>query len=491
MSDLLFWLVVGGGALIALIAIGWFLLGSSADEVMSGSDVGMDQIEWDEPSPSGTIIASRPPDYGEKLPPPGDNVTLSAGEEGSPESAGPAEVAASAPEPASPVAIEPPSLEPAPGWTRPPSLGPASRLPAANDGPRIPDFGSGAGGAGAAPGAAVLPALDPREYRVWFGTNRAPKDPDDLSKGFSGERGDTVQHGHCDVYVPRSHKRGSTGSSLWVRIVTWTDDRLKINRIAALAEADYWSAVAAQIAAAPKEERHALIYIHGYKNSFDDAAIRAAQIGFDLGVRGAMAFFSWPSRGALDDYSTDEDSIQASEKEIATFIASFKKKTRATKVHIIAHSMGNRGLLRAVNEIVHMAAAEPGEDQLFGEIILAAADIDAKNFRDYSPAYGKVAAGTTLYVSERDKAVGFSSWKHGGYPRIGYAPPIQIFPEIETVTVSELDLDFLGHGYVAEALPVIEDMRELFYYGRRAAGRTGRLDQRQDEQGRTYWAVRA
>ena len=42
------------------------------------------------------------------------------------------------------------------------------------------------------------------------------------------------------------------------------------------------------------EEPHALLYLHGYNTSFEEAAIRAAQIGFDLKVPGATAFFSWP-----------------------------------------------------------------------------------------------------------------------------------------------------------------------------------------------------
>lgn len=452
MSGIVQWLLIGVVILIALIVAGrlMFVVGASADDVTASVDGGMDDVVVDEVEAEPEVWIGADPPADMSRPP---------DESGQWEKAGP------------------------------------------------PDADSGPDGGYAGPedvneldfGPPPLAVLDPREYRVWFGTNRAPNDPADLSKGFSGERGAEegpeekvrVYHGYCDVLVPKAHKTGSTGDSTWwSRLVTGVDDRLKLNRTAVLEDAAYWQAVAAQIAAARPGSRDALIYIHGYKNSFEDAAIKAAQIGFDLGIAGAMAFFSWPSRGALDDYSTDEDSILGSEKEIAAFIADFAEKSGAPKVHILAHSMGNRGLLRAVNEIVHGAAKR--ENCRFGEVILAAADVDAKNFRDYSPAYGEVAAGTTLYVSAKDKAVGFSSWKHGGYPRIGYSPPIQIFPRIETVCVDELDMDFLGHGYIAAARPVLEDIGELIRNGARAAQRTGhRLDQRQDEKGRTYWAVRA
>jgi len=39
----------------------------------------------------------------------------------------------------------------------------------------------------------------------------------------------------------------------------------------------------------------------------------------------------------------------------------------------------------------------------FGQVILAAADVDADVFRQLSAAYAEVASRTTLYVSKRDQ----------------------------------------------------------------------------------------
>jgi esterase/lipase superfamily enzyme len=41
-------------------------------------------------------------------------------------------------------------------------------------------------------------------------------------------------------------------------------------------------------------KRRALLYIHGYNTTFQGAAIRAAQIGFDLGISGITAFSAGP-----------------------------------------------------------------------------------------------------------------------------------------------------------------------------------------------------
>jgi esterase/lipase superfamily enzyme len=37
--------------------------------------------------------------------------------------------------------------------------------------------------------------------------------------------------------------------------------------------------------------------VHGYNVSFDDAALRTAQLAYDLTFDCPAAFFSWPSKG--------------------------------------------------------------------------------------------------------------------------------------------------------------------------------------------------
>ena len=144
------------------------------------------------------------------------------------------------------------------------------------------------------PGSVVAEApeaADNAEYLVWYGTNRRQNDPGDASKGYSGARDPVVHYGSCRVFVPKSHKIGSTGSPWWKRLVTLTDDRLRLLGISELEQRAYWSGVDAHLAAVGAEERNALIFVHGYNVSFEDAALRAAQIGFDLSIKGAMAFF--------------------------------------------------------------------------------------------------------------------------------------------------------------------------------------------------------
>jgi esterase/lipase superfamily enzyme len=289
------------------------------------------------------------------------------------------------------------------------------------------------------------------------------------------------------VFIPKSHKIGSIGSPWWKRLLTLTDDRLKLLGISELERSAYWEAISAQIAAVEAAERDALIFVHGYNVSFEAAALRAAQIGFDLSIKGVMAFFSWPSHGSLDGYTADEATIEASEGVIADFMADFAERSGAGAVHIIAHSMGNRGVLRAVNRIA--AAAQKRSGKPFGQIILAAADVDADVFRQLCKAYTEVSSRTTLYVSKHDLAVEASHWLHD-FPRAGLMPPTLVLPGIDTVNVTNVDLTMLGHGYVADARGVLNDMHALIRYGAPPSQRFG-LRETENEQGERFWLIGA
>ena len=267
--------------------------------------------------------------------------------------------------------------------------------------------------------------------------------------------------------------------------VTWTDDRLRLLKISETSDTAFWQHLSLHLAGVRVTDRHAVIFVHGYNVSFENAALRAAQLGFDLSVRGTMAFFSWPSQGHLKGYMADEATIEASESIIGDFMVDFATKSGADAVHIIAHSMGNRGVLRAVNRIADRARQRSGVP--FGQIILAAADVDADTFRHLSAAYREVSHRTTLYVSTRDRAVEASHWLHD-FPRAGLMPPICVVPGIDTINVANVDMTLLGHGYVGEARDVLQDMYQLITYGSPPEKRFG-LREGETDTGERFWII--
>src|SRR5690606_24759700 len=141
--------------------------------------------------------------------------------------------------------------------------------------------------------------LRTRRYKVFFGTSRARR-----GDNFTNASGGALALGSCTVYVPKTHRFGSIGSTWFTRLIRsirrQEDDRLRLEESPVLSRADFRDAVA--------EELHkwstgaALVVVHGYNVDFQEAARRTAQIGFDLRVDGVTAFFSWPSKGKILPY---------------------------------------------------------------------------------------------------------------------------------------------------------------------------------------------
>jgi esterase/lipase superfamily enzyme len=309
---------------------------------------------------------------------------------------------------------------------------------------------------------------DTKLCTVFYGTNREMNDKENLSLGYGNKRADKIYLGTCEVSVPESRKKGETKGSWWDKIIKFDSSHgdLELKSISLYDEEGFWSTISDLYTPLEEEEKQALVFIHGYNTSFNDAAIRAAQLATDLEHSGLTAFFSWPSKGSLLGYVADEASIQYSEKYITTFLTDFVEKSGANRVHIIAHSMGNRGLLEAINRI----NKERPEIQ-FGQIILAAPDIDADVFSELADAYTKQSEQTTLYVSSADKAVGASKWIHS-HARAGFTPPVSVVPQMDTIEVeTEVDLLQLGHGYFAEHASLLGDIDKLIAFNLHACDR--------------------
>jgi esterase/lipase superfamily enzyme len=323
-------------------------------------------------------------------------------------------------------------------------------------------------------------------YPVWFGTNRRPTAAGD---GFTGERHAQVTRGRVDVHVPEAHRFGEIGNALWKRLLRLDlrDDRLRLQHLERLERDGFFIGInrAMQAARESGETPHALFFLHGFNVTFEEAAIRAAQIGCDLKVPGATAFFSWPSRGRAAAYPVDEASIEASERAITEFLVDFTANCGAETVHVIAHSMGNRGLLRALQRIA--ASAETRGRVKFGQVFLAAPDVDRDLFLDLARLYPEHAERTTLYASDADLPVHLSARLHDA-PRAGYFTPYTVAPGVDTVAVPDFDIDLLGHSFFAQAEALLHDIYDLMRHGE-APGKRQRIGPAVHD-GMSFWKLK-
>lgn len=330
---------------------------------------------------------------------------------------------------------------------------------------------------------------EPRLFPVFYGTNRNMNDEDNVAKGFGNSRSNIVTYGSCVVSIPKGHVIGSVGSR-WLkrmlqRLRTGSDDSLKLQLLSKMHEHEMWRDVHAKLADCESDHCHALLYIHGYNTSFEQAALRAAQLGYDLRIPGATGFFSWPSMANPLWYAADVSALESSEECMCKFICDFVRHNNNAKVHVVAHSMGNRGFLRVISNIISRAV--DSSRVKFGQVFLAAPDVDVDVFRRLAAHLPSQTDQTTLYVSRRDLPLGMSGLIHN-YSRAGYAPPITIVEGIDTVLVDGFDLLELAHGYYAEAHALLTDIFTALHFSVPPTRRL-RLQSARTSSGEQYWTL--
>lgn len=327
--------------------------------------------------------------------------------------------------------------------------------------------------------------------KVGFATDRQRDLGKPAAQRFNNERNHSasnnagLSYGHCEISIPRDHRMGELESpSLW-RLEFRLDPAKHVVLLEAEVEdpASFFAGVAAQVKASASGS--AFIFVHGYNVSFEDAARRTGQMAYDLGFDGAPVFYSWPSQGDTARYTVDENNIEWSTPHLQAFLADFLQKSGAAKVYLIGHSMGNRGLARAMAGLIETRPELAGR---IAEIILTAPDIDAEVFRqEIAPRLTASGHPVTLYASSEDRALAASRLVHG-YRRAGDSGEgMLLLAGVETIDATGVDTGFLKHSYFAEKRSALSDMFYLIHDQARADQRF--LDRVDTPAGR-YWTFK-
>ncbi len=304
---------------------------------------------------------------------------------------------------------------------------------------------------------------------LYYATDRSLNSNEKPAKKYGTDRG-TLTYGTCQVSIPKKHKLGEVERpSIWK--LEFSEDPSKHITLRELAVMDpeaYYADIKARVQSAAG--KNAFVFIHGFNVTFEDAALRTAQMAFDLEFAGAPVFYSWPSKGSAFAYTVDEATAEWAYPDLKTFLADFADKSSAESIYLIAHSMGNRVLTRA---LVSLMAERPELKSRFREIILAAPDIDADVFKkDLAPKMVNANLSLTLYASSHDKAL-VASQKVHGYPRAGESGDrLVLLSGMETIDATKVDSDdwLLGHSYYGSR-SILSDMFYLIQNGQRAKQR--------------------
>ena len=304
--------------------------------------------------------------------------------------------------------------------------------------------------------------------KVFYGTNRSPTGDLKPALFYGNVRGD-LQYGYVNVTIPKIHKEAELETQpRWAEYTFAVNDAssrrryVLLDQVTPLAKGDFVRALQQQIKDSPSKD--VFIFVHGYNNTFEDAARRAAQMAYDLDFDGTPIVYSWPSRGSTLGYFADEATVQVSGDKVAEFLDTVVTQSGAGRIHVIAHSMGNRAVIEALKTFLAGRAPEKRQ-HVFGQIVFTAPDVD----RDYFISAIKLLKGSadrvTLYASGNDYALRSSQFFHDA-PRAGTAGDFIIkLAGLDTIDMSSVPADALGHSYFAANSGAIYDIFRLLWQG--------------------------
>jgi esterase/lipase superfamily enzyme len=269
------------------------------------------------------------------------------------------------------------------------------------------------------------------------------------------------------------------------------------------------------------QRKEVVIFIHGYNNTFDDAAYSTGNICRFLGAEFVCVVLSWPaggSSGVFMGYNVDRESGELAVADMRKAIRAIGETNGIARMHIIAHSRGTDVTASALQQLgIESYAMKSSLSQRLkiNNVVLASPDIDIDiaaskiltiasdpnlPFGAAPRPSGVFSQGDihlSIYSSPNDKALGMSGLLFGSVLRLGQLDPTkraaemaQAPPELGgLVDFIEFtgSTNFLGHNYFLSDPQVSADIVGLIRY-RLKAGDPGRP---LVENKRPFWRIAA
>ena len=264
--------------------------------------------------------------------------------------------------------------------------------------------------------------------KVHVATNRKRSADGSLSSGRSSE----VSYFELGVSVPQDRATGSIpvprGTADPARHFAITeqnqfrDETLFLNKLNR------------DLSKLPADQKEVTLYIHGYNNTFSDAAFRIAQLKTDLSLPGEVIAFSWASRATPLGYEYDEDSVLASRSDLVDLLKTLNA-SGVKRIVVVAHSMG---ALLAMEALRSADLSSPGfSHKALSGVVLISPDLDVDVFRSQVDDIAKLPEPFLVFTSAKDRALRISARLSGGPSRLGNLAKVD---RLEGVPVQIIDV---------------------------------------------------
>ena len=298
------------------------------------------------------------------------------------------------------------------------------------------------------------------KVKIWYATDRARTGSAEPADFYGGDRGD-LELGSAVVSIPPQHLPGKIERpSVWTLEFREDPGRHVVLQSVTPGEADaVFADMRGQLAATGSEA--AFVFVHGFNVPFAEAAQRTAQMAYDMNFDGVPILYSWPSRGSVLSYIADTAVVNLSGRRLSLFLEDVVRKSGATRIHLIAHSMGNRALTDALELY---ALRHEGEPPAFDQVLFTAPDLDADLFAEMARTMRTAAQRLTLYASDKDWALAVSRKLHGDATRAGQGGRgILHSGDVDSIDMTSIGEDMLMHSYYANNPSALSDILSLLW----------------------------
>lgn len=268
------------------------------------------------------------------------------------------------------------------------------------------------------------------------------------------------------------------------------------------------------------DRKDALVFVHGYNNTFDNAVIRIAEAWHLGGRDGVPIVYTWPAgSGGLKGYAYDRESGEFTIVHLKMLLWTLARHPRIERVHILSHSRGTDVATTALREMnaeirgglggaifTDLAHTEftqssakdidtPAELLKIQTLVLAAPDLDLDVFiqRFFGENLLRIAQRVVIYFSKNDEALGLADWLFRSRARLGALKieqiPLESRHALEQIdTLEMINCDVTGHtshSYVLQHPAALSDVITLLRTGAPA----GSPDRPLRSQGQAIWEL--
>lgn len=294
-----------------------------------------------------------------------------------------------------------------------------------------------------------------QEVEVFYSSTRAPQ----VGPDYGIARAYSPTYGRLGVSIPPGHTKGTlemTGRSPDpAKDFTATTETVFDGAPA------FRRALSQALRRQSGNTREAVIFVHGFNNTFAEGMFRLAQLRHDFGIEGVAIGYSWPSRGNPLAYAYDRDSVLFARDGLEKLIREVKA-AGATSILLVGHSLGAELSMEAMRDMAIKSGAELRRD--IDAVILISPDIDVQVFRAQAARIGRLPEPFVIFVSKKDRALALSARLTGERNRLGNSDSIS---QVSDLSVTMIDLtDFsngldLGHFTLGDSPALVQILSQL------------------------------